>query len=106
LIPGSIAPTDGPGALSAVGWQAQSAYGTGQFAKLDALIETLSQPDQITDDGMPRLQGVYDGLWSFLYAYKDWQTELDKSKRPTLTVLMMFGRFAWQAYGYTRLSAL
>ncbi len=78
MFPGSIAPTDGPGALSAVGWNAQGAYASGQFAKLDSLIETLSEPDQLTDDGMPRLQGIYDGLWNFLYAYKDWETELNK----------------------------
>jgi hypothetical protein len=78
VVPGSVVPTDGPGALTAVGLEAQSAYGSGQFAKLDSLIETLSQPDQLTDDGMPRLQGVYDGLWNFIDAYQDWQTELDK----------------------------
>lgn len=78
MFPDSIAPTDGPGALAAVGWKAQGAYGSGQFAKLDSLIETLSGPDQMTDDGMPRLQGVYDGLWNFFYANKDWQAELDK----------------------------
>jgi hypothetical protein len=109
MFPGSVAPTDGPAALAAVGWQAQGAYGSGQFAKLDALIETLSQPDQTTDDGMPRLQGVYDGLWSFMNAYKDWQVELDKiaewrkeypdSCGADLVEVILWRAWAWHARG-------
>ena len=109
MVPGSVVPTDGPGALFAIGWKAQGAYGSGQFAKLDALIETLSQPDQLTDDGMPRLQGVYDGLWNFLYAWKDWQTELDKiaqwrkefpdSYGPELVEAILWRAWAWQTRG-------
>lgn len=109
MLPGSSAPTDGPGALSAVGWRAQGAYGSGQFAKLDSLIETLSQPDQLTDDGMPRLQGVYDGLWNFLYAYKDWEAELDKiaewrkeypdSSGADLVEVILWRAWAWHVRG-------
>jgi hypothetical protein len=108
-VPGSVEPTDGPGALVAIGWKAQGAYGSGQFAKLDALIETLSQPDQLTDDGMPRLQGVSEGLWNFLYAWKDWQTELDKIAQwrkelpdaygPDLVEAILWRAWAWQARG-------
>jgi hypothetical protein len=109
MVPGSAEPTDGPAALSAIGWKAQSAYGAGQFAKLDELIETLSQPDQLTDDGMPRLQGVYDGLWNFLYAWKDWQAELDKiaqwrkefpdSYGPDLVEAILWRAWAWHVRG-------
>ena len=109
FFPGSIAPTDGPGALSAIGWKAQNAYGSGQFAKLDSLIETLSQPDQMTDDGMPRLQGVYDGLWNFLYANKDWQAELDRiaewrkeypdSSGADLVEVIVWRAWAWHTRG-------
>jgi hypothetical protein len=108
-VPGSAQPTDGPGALSAIGWKAQSAYGGSQFARLDALIETLSQPDQMTDDGMPRLQGVYDGLWGFLYAWQDWQAELDKiaewrkefpdSYGPDLVEAILWRAWAWHTRG-------
>lgn len=109
MVPGSIAPTDGPAALSAIGWQAQGAYGAGQFAKLEALIEALSQPDQLTDDGMPRLQGIYDGLWDFLYAWKDWQAELDKIDQwrkefpdaygPDLVEAIVWRAWAWHTRG-------
>jgi hypothetical protein len=74
----SVEPTDGPAVLFAIGWKAQGAYASGQFAKLDALIETLSQPDQLTDDGVPRLQGVLVGLESFLDAWKSWQSDFDR----------------------------
>jgi hypothetical protein len=109
MIPRSIEPTDGPAALSATGWQAQGAYGSGQFAKLDALIETLSQPDQLTDDGLPRLQGVYDGIWNFLYTWKDWESELDKiaqwrKERPDsygadLVEVILWRAWAWHTRG-------
>jgi Domain of unknown function (DUF4034) len=110
LPPGMAAqPTDGPGALSAVGFQAQSAYGGGQFAKLDTLIEALSQPDQLTDDGLPRLQGVYDGLSSFLEIWKDWDTEFGKiaewrreypeSYGPDLVEALLWREWAWNARG-------
>jgi hypothetical protein len=95
--------------LFAIGWQAQSAYGAGQFAKLDALIEALSQPDQLTDDGMPRLQGVYDGLWDYLYAWKDWQAEQDKiaawrkefpdAYGPDLVEAILWRAWAWHTRG-------
>lgn len=78
LAPASTEPTDGPGAMAVISWEAQALYGSGKFAKLDALIETLSQSNQLTDDGLPRLNGAYDGLWSFLNAWKDWERELDK----------------------------
>jgi hypothetical protein len=77
MYPFSVA-ADGPAALNSVGWRAQSAYGGGQFAKFDQLIETLSQPDQLTDDGMPQVWGVSQGLWEFLYQWKNWQFDLDK----------------------------
>ena len=109
MVPGSVQPTDGPGALFAIGWKAQGAYGSGQFAKLDALIETLSQPDQLTDDGMPRLQGVYDGLWDFLYTWKDWQAGLDRiaqwrkefpdSYGPDLVEAILWRAWAWHTRG-------
>jgi hypothetical protein len=78
MVPGSVERTDGPAALSSVAWRAQGAYGAGQFARLDQLIETLSQPDQLTDDGMPRVLGISQGLWEFLYQWKNWQFDLDK----------------------------
>lgn len=109
MVPGSVEATDGPGALAAVGWKAQGAYGAGQFAKLDALLETLSQPDQLADDGMPRLQGVYDGLWDFLSTWKDWQAELDKiaqwrkefpdSYGPDLVEAIIWRAWAWHTRG-------
>jgi hypothetical protein len=109
MVPGSVQPTDGPGALSAIGWEAQIAFGSGQFAKLDALIETQSQPDRLTDDGMPRLQGVYDGLWNYLYAWKDWQADLDKiaqwrktspdSYGADLVEVILWRAWAWHTRG-------
>jgi hypothetical protein len=109
-LPGMpVQPTDGPGALSAVGLQAQNAYGAGQFGKLDALIEALSQPDQLTDDGLPRLQGVYDGLESFLDIWKDWDREFSKiaewrkeypeSYGPDLVEALLWRAWAWNARG-------
>ncbi len=78
MDPRSVEPADGPAALSSVGWRAQGAYGAGHFAKFDELMETLSQPDRLTDDGMPRVLGVSQGLWEFLYQWKNWQADLDK----------------------------
>lgn len=78
MVPGVAEATDGPSALDAVGWTAQSAYRSGQFAKLDALVEAMSQPDQLTDDGLPRLQGVYNSIWASVYAWKDWEGELHR----------------------------
>lgn len=109
MVPGLVESTDGPSALAAIGWKAQGAYGAGEFAKLDALIEALSRPDQLTDDGMPRLQGVYDGLWGFLYAWQDWQPELDKiahwrkefpdSYGPDLVEAILWRAWAWHTRG-------
>jgi hypothetical protein len=76
-LPGS-AETDGPAALSSVGFRAQGAYAAGRFAILDQLIETLSQPDKLTDDGMPQALGISQGLWDFLTAWNDWPSELRK----------------------------
>jgi hypothetical protein len=109
MPPGSIEPTDGPSALGAIGRNAQRAYGAGEFAKLDALIDALSHPDQLTDDGVPRLQGVYDGLWNLLYLWKDWQAELDKiaqwrkefpdSYGPDLVEAILWRAWAWHTRG-------
>jgi hypothetical protein len=78
VLPGQAEPTDGPNAIAAIGWKAQGAYAAGQFAKFDALLETLSQPDQLTDDGLPRLQAVYESIWTFFYETKNWQFDLNK----------------------------
>ena len=109
IIPGSVEATDGAAALTAVAWKAQGAYGSGQFVKLDQLIETLSQPDQLTDDGMPRLLGVSRGLWEFLYAWKNWQSDLDKiaewrkqypdSYGADLTEAILWRAWGWQVRG-------
>jgi hypothetical protein len=64
--------------LSSIGFKVQGAYGAGQFSRFDELIETLSQPNQLTDDGMPRALGAEQGLWDFLYQWQSWQSDLDK----------------------------
>jgi len=109
LIPGSIVPTDGPAALSAVGWNAQGAYASGQFARLDALIETLSQPDQLTDDGLPRSQGVLLGLEQFMQVWKKWEMDFDRvaewhkeepdSYAADLAEVIVWRMWAWHARG-------
>lgn len=78
VLPGQAEPTDGPNALAAIGWKAQGAYAAGQFAEFDALLETLSQPDQLTDDGQPRLQALYESIWTYFYQSKNWQFDVTK----------------------------
>jgi hypothetical protein len=107
--PAAADPTDGPAAFTVIGWQAQRAYGSGEFAKLEALVENLSHPHQLTDSGLPRLRGVYDGLWDFLSAWKDWQNELDKvagwrklypdSRAADLVEAMVWSAWAWDTRG-------
>jgi hypothetical protein len=102
--PFSVA-ADGPAALRSVGWRAQSAYGGGQFAKFDQLIETLSQADQLTDDGMPQVWGVSQGLWELLYQWKNWQFNLDKIAEWRKEIPDSYGAdFAeatlWRAWGW------
>jgi hypothetical protein len=77
LVPAVIVQTDGPGALASVAWETQGDYGCGRFVELDAL-DKLSAPDQVTDDGEPRALGVANGLWDFLYNWKNWQFDLRK----------------------------
>lgn len=109
LVPAVVEQTDGPGAVASVGWKAQRAYGSGNFAQLDELVETLSQPDQLTDDGMPRIAGVISGLWDFLYNWNNYQVDLAKiaewrKERPDsyaadITEAILWRAWAWHARG-------
>ena len=109
MVPGSVVATDGPAALGSVGWKVQHLYGAAQFAKLDQLIETLTQPDQLTDDGVPRALGVLQGLKDFLDGWNNWQFDLDKiaewrkeypdSYGADLTEAILWRQWGWHARG-------
>jgi hypothetical protein len=109
MVSATANPTDGPAALAAVGFKAQRAYAAERFADLDELIEQVSQPDQLTDDGIPRALGISRGLSQSLDAWKSWNSDLDRvarwrRQRPgsygvDLVEVMIWRQWAWSARG-------
>jgi len=108
FFPGREA-TDGPAALTAVGWIAQGAYSRSQWADLESLVNTLSTPDQLTDDGMPKLAGVIEGINDFVTAWNQWDDDFariakwrrEQPDSPTIDVVeaLVWRAWAWKVRG-------
>lgn len=109
FVPGASMVTDGPAALTSVGWEAQGDYSRYQLANLDALVQTLSAPDQVTDSGMSKLAGVIEGLDGFVTAWNQWDDDLAKIEKwrreqpdsPTIDVVeaVVWRAWAWHVRG-------
>jgi hypothetical protein len=107
--PESNGAMDGPGALEYVGWEAQRAFEGGRFAELDQLIASLSQPSQLTDDGMPRLHGVILGLFGNMSQFREWgnylrniaqwRKESPDSYAADLVEVIVLRAWAWRMRG-------
>lgn len=109
LGPGGSDPSDGPAALTAIGFKAQGAYSGNRFSELDEMIDRFSQSDQLTDDGMPREAGIASGLIVFMEAWNNWQSDLDRiaqwrKARPNsygvdIVEALIWRTWAWHARG-------
>jgi len=103
------AETEGPVVMTDVAMKAEAAYARADFAQLQAIIDTLSQPDQLTGDGRPKLMAVYSGLKHFVEVYNSWSSDLNKIQSwrkyrpqdygPDVVEALVWRAWAWHVRG-------